>query len=156
MILISIIIYISFFIICFLVEINRNRKWDKIVFLKSRLDTKGITMMYVISFIFMFVFTIINIIIGKNIALCIFTTMCSLLILLIALLCSRKCIILTDKELIKQDIFTKSKIAINEIKKIDNGYFYKVYSKYKVFSIESKFYDRNIEVIKKELSSKGI
>lgn len=61
---ISFLMYLSFFILCLGIEIKRNKKWNNIFYSKSRLNSKGITTIYCISFVYMTFFIIINLIIG--------------------------------------------------------------------------------------------
>lgn len=61
---ISFLMYLSFFILCLGIEIKRNKKWNNIFYSKSRLNIKGITTIYCISFCYMTFFMIINLIIG--------------------------------------------------------------------------------------------
>lgn len=61
---ISFLMYLSFFILCLGIEIKRNKKWNNIFYSKSRLNSKGITTIYCISFVYMTFFMIINLIIG--------------------------------------------------------------------------------------------
>lgn len=61
---ISFLMYLSFFILCLGIEIKRNKKWNNIFYPKSRLNSKGITTIYCISFVYMTFFMIINLIIG--------------------------------------------------------------------------------------------
>lgn len=61
---ISFLMYLSFFILCLGIEIKRNKKWNNIFYPKSRLNSKGITTIYCISFGYMTFFMIINLIIG--------------------------------------------------------------------------------------------
>lgn len=61
---ISFLMYLSFFILCLGIEIKRNKKWNNIFYPKSRLNSKGITTIYCISFVYITFFMIINLIIG--------------------------------------------------------------------------------------------
>ena len=149
---ISVIIYSFLFILCFLLELSRNNKWNEIIYPKTRINSKAVTLIYLCSVVFMLIFTIINIIIDIDITLCVFTTITSVIILLIALLISRKSLIITDKEIIKQNLITKDVIKKNEIISIDEGYFLKIQSKDMIITIETKFYDRNYNSIKQYIN----
>ena len=61
---ISFLMYLSFFILCLGIEIKRNKKWNNIFYPKSMLNSKGITTINCISFVYMTFFMIINLIIG--------------------------------------------------------------------------------------------
>lgn len=61
---ISFLMYLSFFILCLGIEIKMNKKWNNIFYPKSRLNSKGITTIYCISFVYITFFMIINLIIG--------------------------------------------------------------------------------------------
>ncbi|HAR47408.1 MAG TPA: hypothetical protein DCX39_05245 [Firmicutes bacterium] len=99
---ISFFIYLSFFILCLGIEIERNKKWNNIFYPKSRLDSKGITTIYCISFVYMTFFMIINLIIGESIELCIGITLSALSMLLIALFSSKIYIVIVEEEIIKK------------------------------------------------------
>lgn len=104
---VSSLIYLLLFILCFVIEIKRNKKWNNIFYLKSRLDSKGVTTIYCISFVYMTLFMIINLIIGESVELCIGITLSALVMLLIALFSSKICIVSTDDEIIKKVFFAK-------------------------------------------------
>lgn len=104
---VSSLIYLLLFILCFVIEIKRNKKWNNIFYLKSRLDSKGVTTIYFISFVYMTLFMIINLIIGESVKLCIGITLSALVMLLIAFFSSKICIVITDDEIIKKSFFSK-------------------------------------------------
>ena len=66
---------------------------------KSRLDSKGITSIYCISFVYMIFFMIFNLIIGESIELCIGITLSALAMLLITLFSSKICIVIVEEKL---------------------------------------------------------
>ena len=105
--LVSSLIYLPLFILCFIVEIKRNKKWNSIVYPKSRFDGKGITTIYCISFIFMSFFMIINLIIGESVELCVGITLSALVMLLLAFFSSRINIVITNDEIIKKVFLVK-------------------------------------------------
>lgn len=105
--LVSSLIYLLLFILCFIGEIKKNKKWDNIFYPKSRFDSKGITTIYFISFVYMIFFMIINLIIGESIELCIGITLSALVMLLIAYFSSNICVVITDDEIIKKASLVK-------------------------------------------------
>lgn len=153
---ISYLIYLLLFMLCFVIEIKRNKKWNNIFYPKSRLDSKGITTIYCISFVYMTFFMVINLIIGESIELCVGITLSALVMLLIALFSSKICIVIEDDEIIKKSFFDKTTIEIKEIISIEEGYFIKIKSKNKLIKLETKFYDSGIIKIKNRLSEIGI
>ena len=155
-ILVSSLIYLSLFILCFIVEIKRNKKWNNIFYPKSRFDSKGITTIYCISFAYMTFFMIINLIIGESIELCIVITLSALVMLLIAFFSSKICIIITDDEIIKKSFFGKTIIKIIEIRSIEEGYFIEIKSKKDSIKLETKFYNSEIRKVKNRLSEISI
>lgn len=155
-ILVSSLIYLSLFILCFIVEIKRNKKWNNIFYPKSRFDSKGITTIYCISFAYMTFFMIINLIIGESIELCIVITLSALVMLLIAFFSSKICIIITDDEIIKKSFFGKTIIKIIEIRSIEKGYFIEIKSKKDSIKLETKFYNSEIRKVKNRLSEISI
>lgn len=150
--LVNSLIYLSLFILCFIVEIKKNKKWDNIFYPKSRFDSKGITTIYCISFVYMTFFMIINLIIGESIELCIGITLSALVMLLIASLSSNVCVVITDNEIIKKSFLGKKIIKIREIRSIEEGYFIKIKSKKGSIQLETKFYDVGIREVKNRLS----
>ena len=155
-ILVSSLIYLSLFILCFIVEIKRNKKWNNIFYPNSRFDSKGITTTYCISFAYMTFFMIINLIIGESIELCIVITLSALVMLLIAFFSSKICIIITDDEIIKKSFFGKTIIKIIEIRSIEEGYFIEIKSKKDSIKLETKFYNSEIRKVKNRLSEISI
>ncbi len=153
---ISSLIYLSLLMLCFIIEIKRNKKWNNIFYPKSRFNSKGITTIYFISFVYMTFFMIINLIIGESIELCIGITLSSLVVLLIAFFSSKICIVITDDEIIKKSFFGKTIIKIREIRSIEDGYFIKIKSKDKLIQLETRFYDLGIRKIKSRLSEISI
>lgn len=154
--LISSLIYFPLFILCFIIEIKRNKKWDSIVYPKSRFDGKGITTIYCISFIFMTFFMIINLLIGESVELCVGITLIALVMVLIAFFSSRINIVITNDEIIKNSFFGKTIIKTREIRSIEEGYFIKIKSKNKLIQLETKFYDSGITQVKNRLSEISI
>ncbi len=154
--LISSLIYFPLFILCFIIEIKRNKKWNSIVYPKSRFDGKGITTIYCISFIFMTFFMIINLIIGESVELCVGITLIALVMVLIAFFSSRINIVITNDEIIKNSFFGKTIIKTREIRSIEEGYFIKIKSKNKLIQLETKFYDSGITQVKNRLSEISI
>ena len=106
--LVSSLVYLPLFILCFIIEIKRNYKWNSIVYPKSRFDGKSITTIYCISFIFMTFFMIINLIIGESVELCVGITLSALVMLLLAFFSSRISIVITNDEIIKKSFFGKT------------------------------------------------
>ena len=149
--LISFLIYLLFFMLCFIIEVKRIKKWNATFYTKSRFDIKGVYTIYFISLIFMVIFMIINSIIGENIELCVCTTLSSCVILLFAFICSKICIVITNDEIIKKGIFGKTIIKIREVRSLEIGYFIKIKSKKELIQLETKFYDSEIEEVKKRL-----
>ena len=149
---VSSLIYLLLFILCFVIEIKRNKKWNNIFYLKSRLDSKGVTTIYCISFVYMTCFMIINLIIGESIELCIGITLSALIMLLIASFSSNICVVITDNEIIKKSFLGKKIIKIREIRSIEEGYFIKIKSKKDSIQLETKFYDVGIRKVKNRLS----
>ena len=147
--LVSSLIYLPVFILCFLVKIKRNKKWNSIVYPKSRVDGKGITAIYCVSFIFMTFFLIINLIIGESVGLCVGTTLGGLVTLLMGFFASRISIVITNDEIIKKGLFGKTIIKISEIRNIKEGYFIKIKSQNKLIVLETKFYDSGIIKVEK-------
>ena len=150
--LVSSLIYLLLFILCFIGEIKKNKKWDNIFYPKSRFDSKGITTIYCISFVYMTFFMIINLIIGESIELCIGITLSALVMLLIASFSSNICVVITDNEIIKKSFLGKKIIKIREIRSIEEGYFIKIKSKKDSIQLETKFYDVGIRKVKNRLS----
>ena len=153
---VSSLIYLLLFILCFVIEIKRNKKWNNIFYLKSRLDSKGVTTIYCISFVYMTLFMIINLIIGESVELCIGITLSALVMLLIAFFSSKICIVITDDEIIKKSFFCETIIKKREIRSIEVGYFIKIKSKNKLIQLETKFYDSGIRKVKNYLSEISI
>ena len=153
---VSSLIYLPLFILCFIIEIKRNKKWNSIVYTKSRFNCKGITTIYCISFICMTLFMIINLIIGESVELCVGITLTTLVMLIIALFSSKICIVITNDEIIKKSFFGKTIIKIREIKSIEEGYFIKIKSKNELIQLETKFYDSDITKVKNRLSEISI
>lgn len=153
---VSSLIYLPLFILCFIIEIKRNKKWNSIVYPKSRFNCKGITTIYCISFICMTLFMIINLIIGESVELCVGITLTTLVMLIIALFSSKICIVITNDEIIKKSFFGKTIIKIREIKSIEEGYFIKIKSKNELIQLETKFYDSDITKVKNRLSEISI
>lgn len=149
--LISFLIYLSFFMLCFIIEVKRTKKWNATFYTKSRFDIKGVYTIYFISLIFMVFFMIINSIIGESIELCVCVTLSSCVILLLAFICSKICIVITNDEIIKKGIFGKTIIKIREVRSLEIGYFIKIKSKKELIQLETKFYDSEIEEVKKHL-----
>ncbi len=149
--LVSSLIYLPLFILCFIFEIKRNKKWDETRYPKSRFDSMVITGIYCISFIFMTFFMIINLIINESIELCVSITLSALVMLFIAFFSSRISIVITNNEIIKKYFFGKTIIKIKEIRNIEEGYFIKIKSKKSLIQLETKFYDSDIINVKKRL-----
>ena len=147
--LISFLIYLLLFILCFIVEVKRNKKWDEIKYPKSRFDSKTITGIYCISLIFISFFMIINLIIGESIELCVSITLSAVMMLLIAFFSSRISIVITNEEIIKKSFFGKTIIKIREIISVEEGYFFKIKSKNELIQLETKFYDLGIMNVEK-------
>ena len=154
--LVSSLVYLSLFILCFIIEIKRNKKWNSIVYPKSRFDGKGITTIYCISFIFMTFFMIINLIIGESVEFCVVITLSALVMLLLAFFLSRISIVITNDEIIKKSFFGKTIIKTREIRNIEEGYFIKIKSKNELIQLETKFYDSGIVKVKNRLSEISI
>ena len=150
--LISLGIFIIIFIILFFIELKRNNKYNNIIGVKSRFNSNTIHTIYLISIILMVFFTIINLIIGEKIELCLMTLISSIVIMLVAFLLSRKCIYISDDKITNVELFGKEVIEIKNITKVELGYFIKVSSKNSIIKLETKFYDGNIQEIKKVLS----
>ena len=150
--LISLGIFIVLFIILFIIELKRNNKYNNIIGVKSRFNSNTIHTIYLISIILMVFFTIINLIIGEKIELCLMTLINSIVIMLVAFLLSRKCIYISDDKITNVELFGKEVIEIKNITKVELGYFIKVSSKNSIIKLETKFYDGNIQEIKKVLS----
>ena len=150
--LVSSLIYLSLLMLCFIIEIKRNKKWNNIFYPKSRFNSKGITTIYFISFVYMTFFMIINLIIGESIELCIGITLSAFVVLLIAFFSSKICIVITDDEIIKKSFLGKKIIKIREIRSIEEGYFIKIKSKKDSIQLETKFYDVGIREVKNRLS----
>ena len=148
---ISLGIFIILFIILFIIELKRNEKYDNIIGAKSRFNSNTIHTIYLISIIFMVLFTIINLIIGEKIELCLMTLIISIVIMLVAFLLSRKCIYILEGKIINVELFGKEVIEIKNITEVELGYFIKVSSNNSVIKIETKFFDNNIQEIKKVL-----
>ena len=154
--LVSSLVYLPLFILCFIIEIKRNYKWNSIVYPKSRFDGKSITTIYCISFIFMSFFMIINLIIGESVELCVGITLSALVMLLLAFFLSRISIVITNDEIIKKSFFGKTIIKTREIRSIEEGYFIKIKSKNELIQLETKFYDSDIVKVKHRLSEISI
>ena len=154
--LVSSLVYLSLFILCLIIEIKRNNKWNSIVDPKSRFDGKGITTIYCISFIFMTFFMIINLIIDESVELCVGITLSALVMLLLAFFSSRISIVITNDEIIKKSFFGKTIIKTREIRSIEEGYFIKIKSKNELIQLETKFYDSGIVKVKNRLSKISI
>ena len=154
--LVSSLVYLPLFILCFIIEIKRNYKWNSIVYPKSRFDGKSITTIYCISFIFMTFFMIINLIIGESVELCVGITLSALVMLLLAFFSSRISIVITNDEIIKKSFFGKTIIKTREIRNIEEGYFIKIKSKNELIQLETKFYDSDIVKVKQRLSEISI
>lgn len=154
--LVGSLIYLSLFILCLIVEIKRNKKWNNNFYPKSRFESKGVTTIYLISFIFMTFFMIINLIIGESVELCVGITLIALVMLLIAFFSSKICIVITDDEIIKRNFFGKTIIKIREIRSIEEGYFIKIKSKNYLIQLETKFYDSGIRKVRNRLSEISI
>ena len=154
--LVSSLVYLPLFILCFIIEIKRNYKWNSIVYPKSRFDGKSITTIYCISFIFMTFFMIINLIIGESVELCVGITLSALVMLLLAFFSSRISIVITNYEIIKKRFFGKIIIKTREIRSIEEGYFIKIKSKNELIQLETKFYDSGIVKVKNRLSKISI
>ena len=154
--LVSSLVYLPLFILCFIIEIKRNYKWNSIVYPKSRFDGKSITTIYCISFIFMSFFMIINLIIGESVELCVGITLSALVMLLLAFFLSRISIVITNDEIIKKSFFGKTIIKTREIRNIEEGYFIKIKSKNELIQLETKFYDSDIVKVKHRLSEISI
>ena len=154
--LVSSLVYLPLFILCFIIEIKRNYKWNSIVYPKSRFDGKSITTIYCISFIFMSFFMIINLIIGESVELCVGITLSALVMLLLAFFSSRISIVITNDEIIKKSFFGKTIIKTREIRNIEEGYFIKIKSKNELIQLETKFYDSDIVKVKQRLSEISI
>ena len=150
--LISLGIFIILFIILFIIELKRNEKYDNIIGIKSRFNSNTIHTIYLISIIFMVLFTIINLIIGEKMELCLMILIISIVIMLVAFLLSRKCIYILEGKIINVELFGKEVIEIKNITDVELGYFIKISSKNSIIKLEAKFYDGNIEEIKKVLS----
>ena len=150
--LISLGIFIILFIILFIIELKRNNKYNNIIGVKSRFNSNTIHIIYLISIILMVFFTIINLIIGEKIELCLMTLISSIVIMLVAFLLSRKCIYISDDKITNIELFGKEVIEIKNITKVELGYFIKVSSKNSVIKLETKYYDDDIQEIKKVLS----
>lgn len=144
-------IYLLLFILCFIFEIKRNKKWNSIIYPKSRFNSKCITTIYCISFIFMAFFMIINLIIGESVELCVGITLSALTIMFIAFFSSRISIVINSNEITKKSFFGKTIIKIKEIKSIEEGYFIKIKSQNGIIQLETKFYDSGINKVKKRL-----
>ena len=154
--LVSSLVYLSLFILCLIIEIKRNNKWNSIVDPKSRFDGKGITTIYCISFIFMTFFMIINLIIDESVELCVGITLSALVMLLLAFFSSRISIVITNDEIIKKSFFGKTIIKTREIRSIEEGYIIKIKSKNELIQLETKFYDSGIVKVKNRLSKISI
>ena len=154
--LVSSLVYLPLFILCFIIEIKRNNKWNSIGYPKSRFDGKSITTIYCISFIFMTFFMIINLIIGESVELCVGITLSALVMLLLAFFLSRISIVITNDEIIKKSFFGKTIIKTREIRSIEEGYFIKIKSKNELIQLETKFYDSDIVKVKRRLSEISI
>lgn len=154
--IVSYLIYLSLFMLCVGIEIKRNKKWDSIFYPKSRFDSKAIDAIYCISFVCMTFFTIINLIIGDTIELCICIILCGLAMLLSAFFLSKTYILITNDKIIKKSLFGKTIINIKSIKSIETGYFIKIKSKNNLIVLETKFYDSGIINIKKRLNEINI
>lgn len=154
--LVSSLVYLSLFILCLIIEIKRNNKWNSIVDPKSRFDGKGITTIYCISFIFMTFFMIINLIIDESVELCVGITLSALVMLLLAFFSSRISIVITNDEIIKKSFFGKTIIKTREIRSIEEGYIIKIKSKNELIQLETKFYDSGIVKVKNRLSEISI
>lgn len=154
--LVSSLVYLPLFILCFIIEIKRNYKWNSIVYPKSRFDGKSITTIYCISFIFMTFFMIINLVIGESVELCVGITLSALVMLLFAFFSSRISIVITNDEIIKKSFFGKTIIKTREIRSIEEGYFIKIKSKNELIQLETKFYDSDIVKVKQRLSEISI
>lgn len=152
----SSLIYLSFFMLCLVIEIKRNKKWNNIFYPKSRFNSKTITTIYCISFVYMTFFMIISLIIGESIELCIGITLSAFVVLLIAFFSSKICIVITDDEIIKKSFFGKTIIKIREIRSIEDGYFIKIKSKDKLIQLETRFYDLGIKNVKNCLNKISI
>ena len=150
--LISLGIFIILFIILFIIELKRNEKYDNIIGIKSRFNSNTIHTIYLISIIFMVLFTIINLIIGEKMELCLMTLIISIVIMLVAFLLSRKCIYILEGKIINVELFGKEVIEIKNITDVELGYFIKINSKNSIIKIETKYYDDDIQEIKKVLS----
>ena len=149
-------VYLPWLILCVIIEIKRNYKWNSIVYPKSRFDGKSITTIYCISFIFMSFFMIINLIIGESVELCVGITLSALVMLLLAFFSSRISIVITNDEIIKKSFFGKTIIKTREIRSIEEGYFIKIKSKNELIQLETKFYDSDIVKVKQRLSEISI
>lgn len=154
--LVSSLIYLSFFILCFILEIKRNQKWNEIKYPKSRFDSKTITGIYCISLIFVSFFMIINLIIGESVELCISITIGALFLLFLTFFSSGISIVITNNEIIKKNFLGKTTIKIKEIRSIEESYFIKIKSKKNLIQLETKFYDSGIIKVKKRLSEISI
>ena len=148
----GVVFYLVILIIFVFIEIYRNKEWKKILFLKSRWHPSAIACIYSISFVFMVFFTIINVTVTEeDKGFAFFVTGLSILIELVAFLCSKISIIVTDKEVVKNHFFGKTVIYLKQIDRIDIGYYIKIKSKNKFIIIEQRAYDTEIKLIKRRL-----
>ena len=148
---ISTFIYLIFFTICFNIELNRNKKRKQINYLSSYLNRNVVTAIYLISFIFMVIFTGVNFVF-YDLNLCISILMISLFILLVAFLLSRVCIYINEEEMVKINILGRTIIKLKDIKDIEYGHFVKVKSNENEIVFETRIYDNNIKEIEKVLT----
>ena len=144
--------YLVILIIFVFIENHRNKEWKKISFLKSRWQRSTIACIYCISFVYMVFFTAIDVIIVKeNLGFTFSITGLSILMELIAFLCSRISIVITDKEVVKNHLLGKTVIYFKKIDRIDIGYYIKIKSRNKFIIIEQRSYDTEIKLIKRRL-----
>ena len=148
---ISTFIYLIFFTICFNIELNRNKKRKQINYLSSYLNRNVVTAIYLISFIFMVIFTGVNFVF-YDLNLCISILMISLFILLVAFLLSRVCIYINEEEMVKINILGRTIIKLKDIKDIEYGHFVKVKSNENEIVFETRIYYNNIKEIEKVLT----
>lgn len=149
---ISLLIYLLVFVICFMLEIRRNMKWNLIKYPKSRLESQGITAIYFILFIIEVFFMIINLLIGESADLCVSITLVELLMMFMVFILSRVSIVITDDKIIKKNFLGKTIIRIKEIRSIEFGYFITIKTQQEQIRLETKFYDSSLINIENRLS----
>ncbi len=151
--LISCAVYFVILVPCIFIEINRNKRWEKIIAVKTRYERIVIVGLYIFSFAFLLFFTIINLIIGEEIMMAIMNNVAAALIMFTTMLISRIGFILTETEVIRIHLIGKTSIKYNEISYVKIGAIdLKIKSETRTIRIELRRYDNQIKEVRKKLN----